>query len=80
MTYIIGQKKEPIFEIPKRDYPLRKLKTISRYRGFVACRVANAFLMWVAPLHDKTSDRPMPHRPRLGDFGVIWSPAPLHST
>ena len=57
MTFIIGQKKEEVFEIPKRDYPLRKLKTISRYNGFVACRVANAFLMWVAPLHDRSSDR-----------------------
>ncbi len=57
MTFIIGQKPEPIFEISKREYPLRKLKTISRYDGFVACRVANAALVYTAALFDRTSDR-----------------------
>lgn len=57
MTFILGQKKEEVFEIPKRDYPLRKLKTISRYEGFVAARVENAALVYTAALFDRTSDR-----------------------
>jgi hypothetical protein len=54
VTFIVGQK-EPVFEIPKRGYPLRRLRMVYRMDGFSVWRVPNLGLTYFAPRFNKLS-------------------------